>query len=53
MKRTLVLAVSLLALAGCSIFLPVARFLAIPLAKYVLSDSDDSHEDAEDEEDQR
>lgn len=53
MKRLTLLAVLLLALAGCSILLPVAKFLAIPIAKHLLDKPDDSHEDAEDEETQQ
>ena len=50
MKRLTLIVIILLAVSGCSILLPVAKFLAIPLAKYVIGDSDDSHEDTEDEE---
>lgn len=53
MKRTLLLAVLLFPLAGCSILLPIAKFLAIPVAKHLLDKPDDSHEGSEDEEDQQ
>ena len=53
MKRRALLAVLLLALGGCSILLPVAKFLAIPIAKHLLNGADDSHDDTEDEEGQQ
>ncbi len=55
MKRLALLAVLMLALSGCSILLPIAKFLAIPVAKHLFGGSDDSQdntEGTEDEEDQ-
>ena len=48
MKRRALIIVILLAVSGCSILLPVVKFLAIPVAKHLLGGSDDSQDDTED-----
>ena len=45
MKRLALIAGILLAVPGCSILLPVVKFLAIPVAKHLLGGSDDSQDD--------
>ncbi len=58
--KTLIIALALLALPGCTILLPVAKFLAIPIAKRLLAGGEDdcekkdedSKENQDDEENQ-